>query len=247
MSIGAHRKNNMKPNIKILLVDDEPDILSLLQDVLKRRKYDVLTANSVINASKILDQNEDIDLVISDIKMPEGTGIDLLKKMREKDPIKPVLIFLTAFTDISVEDIYNRGASDFIEKPIDIKDFTKTIEDILKENAFCSSDICDKIPYKDEVSIKLKSLSEASLGTGGMFIPMDNINLRVQEIIKFEISFDSKGIPIRGIGKIAWVRRTSSQGPTGIGIKFINMYKDSQEAILKAIKQKGITSFIPIR
>jgi len=238
----------MAKNIKILLVDDEPDILELLEQVLKRRKYDVLTAESFSDASMILEQNEDISLVISDIKMPEGSGLDLLKKIRAKNPVKPILVFLTAFTDISVEDIYNRGASDFIEKPIDIKIFAKAIEDILKETELYTSDICDKFPCKDEIKIKLKSTSEVSLGTGGMFLPMNNINYRVHELIKFDISFESKETSIKGVGKIAWVRRDPSQeGPTGTGIRFITLLKDSQKAVHDTIKQKGIISFIPIQ
>ncbi|MEI6092739.1 MAG: response regulator [bacterium] len=235
----------MAENIKVLLVDDEPDILFLLEEVLKRRKYSVLVADSISNASKLLEQHKDIDIIISDIKMPEGTGIDLLKTIRAKDPIKPILVFLTAFTDISTEEIYNRGASGFIEKPIDIKVFAKTIEDLLKEAQLCECNVCDLYPCDKKINIKLKSIDDASLGTGGIFIPMPEIDFRLSEFVKLNITFENHDHSIIGIGKIEWIRRDSSKGPVGVGIKFINLLEETQEAIRKIVKQKGIISFIP--
>lgn len=231
---------------KILVVDDELDILSLLEEVLKRRKYEVYSADTIDKALKILDKNKDIALVISDIKMPEGTGVDLLKKIRSIDTMKPVVVFLTAFTDISLEDVYDKGASGFIEKPLDLKFFVETIEKLLSDKRTPLENLSEEPKYNKELNIKLKSLESSSIGTGGMFVPMTQINVELNEIVKFEIHFET-GEPslIKGFGQILWVRNSQDLNKTGIGIKFIHINKDSEKYIYNLVKAKGIISFVP--
>lgn len=237
----------MAKNYEILLVDDEPDILSLLEDILERRKYIVHSANSISKALKVLEENKDISLVISDIKMPEGTGIELLKTLRANNPIKPIVLFLTAFTDISIEDVYNRGASGFIEKPIDIKAFIKTIEETLEEVHHDTKDKIEEIPCKEDVCIKLTSLEGAKIGTGGVFIPLDEINVRPKELVRFQINFSNGQPQISGIGEVAWIRRGDTKGPQpqGIGLKFVNLEEASERIIHNWVRQQGIIAFIP--
>ena len=236
----------MAKNYQILIVDDEPDILSLLEDILSRRKYTVHSANSVSKALKILEQNNDISLVISDIKMPEGTGIELLKTLRANNPTKPIVLFLTAFTDISMEDVYNRGASGFIEKPIDIKAFIKTVEETLEEIHLDTKDKIEEIPCQEEVCLKLTSLEGAKIGTGGVFIPLEEINLRPKELVRFHIQFTNGQPAIEGVGEVAWTRRgTTNKGAQGIGLKFIYLEDASERIIHNWVRQQGIIAFIP--
>lgn len=232
---------------QILIVDDEPDILSLLKEVLVRRKYIVHSADTIADALKIIEGNDDIDLVISDIKMPEGTGVELLKKIRFRHTTKPAVVFLTAFTDISDEDIYDRGASGFIEKPIDIKSFTKTIENILADvdNGYCAGDVCDTTPHTHSLNLKLESMKEARIGNGGVFIPTSDITVKIKERISFDIIFKSGETPIKGIGEIAWIRKDTSKGPAGIGVKFFRLHKESEQAIHDYAKKNTIIAFIP--
>jgi len=122
---------NIQKTYQILLVDDEQDILSMLEVVLRAKKYIVHSSMSISEALNILEQNKDISLVISDIQMPGGTGLDLLKKIRAKYPVKPKVVFLTGFAKTSLDDACE-GVSGYIEKPIDIKAFIQTVEDVLK-------------------------------------------------------------------------------------------------------------------
>jgi len=104
----------------ILIVDDEYDIRISLKDYLELESFTVYTAENGKKALDIFNDNE-IDLVISDIVMPELDGIALIKKIKKIDSDIPVII-MTAFSTVeySVEAM-KAGAFDFISKPFDYK------------------------------------------------------------------------------------------------------------------------------
>ncbi len=104
----------------ILIADDEPVICSNLKEYLEYEGFSVLTASNGKIALEIFKEN-DVDLVISDIVMPELDGISLIKEIKEIDIDVPVVI-MTAFPtiDYSVEAM-KAGAFDFISKPFDFK------------------------------------------------------------------------------------------------------------------------------
>ncbi len=105
---------------KILVVDDEPDIVVLISSFLAEEGFKVYTATRPQQALEHL-KNYLIDLAIIDIAMPEMNGIELLKKMKE---IKPNLeaIMITAYKDAEkVVEAFRLGAFDCIFKPFDLK------------------------------------------------------------------------------------------------------------------------------
>jgi CheY-like chemotaxis protein/HPt (histidine-containing phosphotransfer) domain-containing protein len=100
----------------VLLCDDEAEILSLLADCLDGMHIKILTASNGRDALEKMNKNH-IDLVVSDIMMPEMNGIELLTRVRERD-IKIPVIFISGFADREVLiDIMSRGAYSFIDKP----------------------------------------------------------------------------------------------------------------------------------
>ncbi len=105
------------PVSKILIVDDEPTIVRLLDISLKSDGYDTCTATSGEEALGAFEQ-QDPDIVVTDIKMPGMDGLELLKKIKELDPDKEVII-VTGHGDIdSTITALQYGASDFINKPV---------------------------------------------------------------------------------------------------------------------------------
>ena len=104
----------------ILVVDDEIGISSTLKDYLESEGFFTLTANNGKSALDVF-KNNDVDLVISDIVMPELNGIGLIKEIKNIDEDIPVII-MTAFSTVeySVEAM-KAGAFDFISKPFDFK------------------------------------------------------------------------------------------------------------------------------
>jgi len=105
---------------KILVVDDEKDIVELLEYNLKRVGYKVITASNGKDAIELLSENPDI--VILDVMMPQMNGYEVCLYIKQHDKYKNIpVMFLTAKTSES-DEIHglNLGASDFIQKPVSI-------------------------------------------------------------------------------------------------------------------------------
>lgn len=116
---------------KILIVDDEPDMLKLLKMILtEKTPYEVVTTNNPFEAIEIAKQGN-LDVVIADLKMPGLDGISLLKAVKNTEDI-PVII-ITAFGTIeSAEEAMHHGAFDFITKPFKKEQILFTLDKALK-------------------------------------------------------------------------------------------------------------------
>ena len=118
---------------KILLVDDEEDILEFLSYNLKKEGFKIDTANNGISALKKLEKSKP-DLIILDVMMPEMDGIEVCEKIREQDNFDDILIlFLTARSEEYSELAgFSAGADDYITKPIKPKLLVSRVNAILK-------------------------------------------------------------------------------------------------------------------
>ena len=119
----------------VLIVEDVPDILRLLEETLKFRGYRALTARNGQEALEAI-QRERPMLVITDIMMPKLDGFGLVHRLRINPETRDIpVIFLTA-TYVALEDkafALNIGATRFIEKPVNFERFLETIEELLTE------------------------------------------------------------------------------------------------------------------
>jgi DNA-binding NtrC family response regulator len=106
----------------ILLVDDEEAIRESLGELLAECGFKVHTAETVDSAAKTLEKRDDIEAIISDLKMPGKPGIELLRHLNKSGKKIPV-IFLTGYGTLeSCQDAVREGAFDYILKPIEDKD-----------------------------------------------------------------------------------------------------------------------------
>lgn len=117
---------------KILVVDDEEDLKILIKQrfrqKIRQKEYDFIFAENGKHALQQLIEHQDVDLVLSDINMPEMDGLTLLSKLKEQNSILKSVI-VSAYGDMeNIRTAMNRGAFDFITKPIDFKDLEITIE-----------------------------------------------------------------------------------------------------------------------
>ncbi|MBC7427385.1 MAG: response regulator [Bacteriovorax sp.] len=115
-----------RKNLLVLIVDDEPDILELMEEEFRYCGYQTLTAVCGNDAIKILDSKH-IDIVVSDYKMPNGNGMAVLSHV-SKMLIKPVFFFVSGQADVSTEDALRAGAKKFFSKPFDLDELIKEIE-----------------------------------------------------------------------------------------------------------------------
>ena len=117
---------------KILVVDDEPDleplILQRMRRSIRKGEYTFVFAQNGIEALQKLADQQDIDMVLSDINMPRMDGLTLLEQIPKVDPnIKSVIV--SAYGDMeNIRTAMNRGAFDFVTKPLDFKDLRHTID-----------------------------------------------------------------------------------------------------------------------
>ncbi len=100
----------------ILIVDDEKNYLVVLEALLSGEGYEILTTEKPIHALELV-ENCDVDLIITDMKMPKMDGIELLEKVKAMDPDIPVLM-MTAFGTVEkAVEAMKKGAHDYITKP----------------------------------------------------------------------------------------------------------------------------------
>lgn len=122
---------------KILVVDDEPHLKVIIRQTFRRsirsgERLFFFAANGR-QALEILEQQEDIDVVLSDIRMPEMNGLTLLKHLEEHHPLVRC-VMLTAYGDMKhIRAAMNHGAFDFLTKPIDLSDLEVTLEKTLSQ------------------------------------------------------------------------------------------------------------------
>jgi len=125
---------NMKPGY-LLIVEDVPDILRLLEETLKFKGYNAVTARNGQEALDLI-QRERPALVITDIMMPKLDGFGLVHRLRLNPETRDLpVIFLTA-TYVALEDktfALNIGATRFIEKPVNFERFLETIDQLLTQ------------------------------------------------------------------------------------------------------------------
>ncbi len=117
---------------KILVVDDEPDLELLIKQKFRKEikddSFQFVFAHNGVQALERLEEHEDVSVVLSDINMPEMDGLTLLQKLHEMN--NPLLksVIVSAYGDMeNIRTAMNRGAFDFLTKPIDFNDLDLTV------------------------------------------------------------------------------------------------------------------------
>ena len=117
---------------RLLVVDDEVIVVSLVRDALEDAGYQVLTATESPAALELIKQHQ-LDLIISDIRMPGMTGIELVKQARALQPDVAV-IFITGFADLhSAKDAIQQGAHDYIMKPFELSEIRSAVQKAIQK------------------------------------------------------------------------------------------------------------------
>ncbi|NDD65456.1 MAG: sigma-54-dependent Fis family transcriptional regulator, partial [Acidobacteria bacterium] len=119
---------------RILIAEDDPDLRDLLQDELEDAGYDTAIC---VNGHKALEQieksNEQVDLLLTDIRMPGLGGDELLSRVRVTRPEVPVIV-ITAFGSVEqAVDLVKAGAFQYLTKPFDTGDLLRTVSNALEK------------------------------------------------------------------------------------------------------------------
>src|SRR5215510_16138120 len=121
---------------KILVVDDEADLEVLIKQKFRQKirehQYEFVFAINGVKALEQLSIHHDIDIVLSDINMPEMDGLTLLSKLNEQNSLLKAVI-VSAYGDMeNIRTAMNRGAFDFITKPVNFEDLELTMEKTIR-------------------------------------------------------------------------------------------------------------------
>ncbi len=133
---------------RVLIVDDDPQIIDMLESFLKFQKcYEVFKASNAFDAFNVLDQTVDVDVVLVDINMPGMSGIEFVKRLKERDrTVVAAIITGDPSMDVIIKAMRS-GASDFLSKPFKFEQFQVALKRLVKErsilleNAFLTEEV----------------------------------------------------------------------------------------------------------
>ena len=118
---------------RLLLVDDEASLLDFLSLLFQEQGYEVATADSVTSARETL-TGSSFDLVLCDITMPDGSGLDLLREIKQDAAERTAVIMMTAYTSTeSAIEAMKLGAYDYVSKPFDVEELRLLVRKALEK------------------------------------------------------------------------------------------------------------------
>jgi DNA-binding NtrC family response regulator len=140
------------PDYRILTVDDEKNILRLVSTTLKGERYDVVTAQSAEEAMEKYDQGG-FDLVITDLKLPDRSGLDLLSHVKAQEPDLPVVMITAYGTIENAVEAMKKGAFNYLTKPVNPDELLTVVREAIekyelkRENRSLKSELKQKYSF----------------------------------------------------------------------------------------------------
>jgi cyclic di-GMP phosphodiesterase len=144
----------------LLIVDDDPYVLESISTLIREYGYNVYTCRNANDAIKMVEKVS-FDVVLTDIKMPQVTGIELLQNIHNYNQHIPVIL-MTAFAELDVAvDAIKRGAFDFITKPYNPDYLLHSVEKAVKYTRFIQMEKNYKSMLEDTVRLRTQELADA--------------------------------------------------------------------------------------
>jgi len=141
--------------MKIILVDDEPEIVTLVRDYLSREGYSVLTAINGLEGMELIDR-EKPDLVLLDWMLPGISGLEICKRLRETSTI-PIIMLTAKSEEIDRVLGLEFGADDYIVKPFSLRELAARIKTVLRRSAGVSQETASSVIIRGELSLDVSS------------------------------------------------------------------------------------------
>jgi CheY-like chemotaxis protein len=226
----------------LLVVDDETDLRDIVASELEFMGARVFQAGNISLAQEILSKNH-IDLIISDIRMPGGTGIDLLDNIKHKDVNDPPIILITGFADITVEKAFHKGAEALMNKPFKLDDLIKMAvryttsqkERMTGQNIEATQRIEQKV---DKADFKV--------GRGGVSLKLTEAHKKIEigEALNFDFAMGERHYT--GTAICRWYKATDNpeQRPQ-VGLEFLKLNPETYEHFQKIWSDEKPIPFIP--
>jgi CheY-like chemotaxis protein len=236
----------------LLIVEDEVDLREPLVMEFESLGCRVFEANNGREAMSVL-QREKVDAVISDIRMPGGDGIELLKNIKGLNYVFPVVMLITGFSDLTKEEAYHLGAEAILSKPFDLDEIDAAVLKILTPLEERWQSVVDPEQAKHRVEKSFSNFAKAveegslGLGRGGLFLGIPNPPPSTGHPISFHIRFeDGPLLHLDGFGVVRWVRsEESDEVAKGCGIEFESLSERARQDVLKLTHLLKTVPYIP--
>ncbi|MGM0932021.1 MAG: sigma-54-dependent transcriptional regulator [Bacteroidota bacterium] len=150
---------------KILIVEDDVAFGTMLKTFLQKRNYEVRLAFTASEALKIIN-DKDFDLILTDVRLPDKDGLDILKEVKAKNT-KTQVIVMTSYAEISMAvQAMKDGAFDYVSKPFRPESILQTIENALKHHQASTAEIVKPVKKAQKTTLQkdsfVKGVSDAS-------------------------------------------------------------------------------------
>jgi len=178
---------------RILIVDDEEDLREIFRDGLEAQGFEVFEATSGNQAIQFI-KNQSVHGVISDIRMPDGSGLDFLEYLQNINAEEMTVFLMTGFSDITPEEAYDRGAAALFRKPVDpdiVIQSIKQIQKLKKRQHIIRPPRYDvKFPIEISFPNRKPILGKTSnLSRGGLLCYFPNGSCKEGESFQFTIQY----------------------------------------------------------
>ena len=242
-------------NCNILIVDNSIQLREALAYFFKKSGFTVFEAGDGKIAWEILKATK-IELIVSDIRMPELDGFTLLRKLREDDSLKHIpLIFVTGFADLSSDEAYQHGANDIFSKPFDPEDILASAIELLKPKVerWAGNDISQADSYKQVINLKANELlfsqqgQNINFGNSGFFVHCEQAQPEEGELIRFEIEFSNGEIKkLNCLGRVAWNRpKIDNKKTPGYGVQIVALDSETSLSFIDKLEHSKVSATIP--
>jgi len=237
---------------RILLVDDEVEMLSLLGAEFSESGFEVFTAGKVATALEILSHHK-VDVVLSDIRMPGASGMDFFKELKTFGESRPHFVFMSGFSDVDTSEAYDVGAAGILTKPFQTQKAIEAVQYLLGPRLQnWSAPYRGKLPWH-QIRKLISSFNDFGvstdfkLGRGGFFVKLPPEEIPPsRELVSFRIDFETQESPFQGIGKVRWVRSRSNMSyPSGCGVEILHLIESSREQITQFLEKNKPDAIIP--
>jgi CheY-like chemotaxis protein len=231
----------------ILIVDDEPMLLDIFREWLEEEHFRVLTAGDGAAALRLL-YRHDVNVIVSDVRMPVMDGILLLKNLTTgvatlRNSYPPKMIFISGFTDLEPREAYSLGVEALLQKPIKRDQFVNAIRRTLRprEEEWAKP----SNPRGPQLRLAMPRIVDAvkqgriAFGLGGFCV---RSNSPIGEgPVQFDLEFEEEEVSLAGDGLVRWADPDEDL----LGIEITALDNGCREWAIDLISANTGSSYIP--
>lgn len=232
-----------------LVVDDEADLREIICSELQYMGAKTFEAENITVAKSVMEHHH-VDLIISDIRMPGGSGIDLLNFVKAKNNSIPPLILITGFADISCEEAFALGAEAIVSKPFQLEDliqlaikFTSPLEQRFYQIPYHSEEQVE-VHFNETLSEKISS-KEVAIGRGGVAIILELPQIEWTKGKEVTLLLRFRDKELKTVAICRWYRPVEHSSKFVVGLEFLALTEESVQILKPYWNQNKLVPFIP--